>query len=81
MKSYTYTRQATTEEIRDYELVEKLTADMDDGEFSTICAMLGEYFMGYGKARKAAYSKAYRFAKKLDVTVKVLENWYFTEVC
>lgn len=81
MKNYTYTREATAEEIRDYELIEKLTADMDDEEFSAICEMLGEYFINYGEARKAAYPKVYRFAKKLGVTVKTLDNWYFTEVC
>lgn len=81
MKNYTYTRKATTEEIRDYELIEKLTADMDDGKFSTFVDMLGDYFFSYGAERKATYPKVYRFAKKLGVTVKVLENWYFTEVC
>lgn len=81
MKSYTYTREATTEEINDYELVEKLTADIDDGEFSEICEMLSDYFMSWGEARKAAYGKVYRFAKRLGVTVKTLDNWYFTEAC
>lgn len=81
MKNYTCAREATAEEIRDYELIEKLTADIDDGEFMKILDMLGDYFMEYGKARRAAYPKVYRFAKKLGVTVKVLNNWYFTEVC
>jgi hypothetical protein len=43
--------------------------------------MLSDYFMSYGEYRKAAYPKVYRFAKKLGVTVKTLDNWYFTEVC
>lgn len=81
MKNYTFTREATAEEIRDYELIEKLTADIDDGEFAKIVDMLGDYFMSYGEARKTAYPKVYRFAKKLGVTVKTLNNWYFTEVC
>ena len=81
MKNYTFTREATVEEIRDYELVEKLTADIDDGEFAKIIDMLGDYFMNYGEARKTAHPKVYRFAKKLGVTVKTLNNWYFTEVC
>jgi len=81
MKSYTFTREATAEEIRDYELVEELTKDINDCEFAEIVDMLGEYFLNYGEARKAAYNKVYRFAKKLGVTVKVLDNWYFTEVC
>ena len=33
MKNYTFTREATAEEISDYELVEKITAEMDDEEF------------------------------------------------
>lgn len=41
MKNYTYTREATADEIRDYELVEELTREMDDEEFSTIVDMLG----------------------------------------
>ena len=81
MKNYTFTREATADEIKDYELVEKLTADIDDSEFMEILDMLGEYFMNYGEARKAAYPKVYRFAKKLGVTIKILDNWYFTEVC
>lgn len=81
MKNYTFTRKATAEEIKDYELVERLTADIDDGEFMEILDMLGEYFMNYGEARKAAFPKVFRFAKKLGVTVKTLDNWYFTEVC
>ena len=81
MKNYTYTREATTEEINDYELIEKLTADMDDEEFSDMLDMLGDYFLNYGEARRAAYGKVYRFAQKLGVTVKTLDNWYFTEVC
>lgn len=81
MKNYTFTREATADEIKDYELVEKLTADIDDGEFMEILDMLGNYFMNYGEARKAAYPKVYRFAKKLGVTIKILDNWYFTEVC
>lgn len=81
MKNYTFTREATAAEIRDYELVEKLTKDMDDEEFSNVLTMLGDYFMDYGEARKAAYPKVYRFAKKLGVTVRTLNNWYFTEVC
>ena len=81
MKNYTYTREATADEIRDYELVEELTQEMDDEEFSGIVDMLGEYFLNDYEARKAAYPKVYRFAKKLGVTVKTLDNWYFTEVC
>lgn len=81
MKNYTFTREATAEEIRDYELVEELTKDMDDGEFMEVIDMLDEYFMNYGAERKIAYPKVYRFAKKLGVTVKTLDNWYFTEVC
>ena len=34
MKNYTYTRPATDSEICAYELVEDLTKDMDDAEFS-----------------------------------------------
>ena len=81
MKNYTFTREATAEEIRDYELVETLTADLDDEEFSDICEMLGDYFMNYGEARRANYGKAYRFAKRLGVNMKTLGNWYFTEAC
>jgi DNA-binding transcriptional regulator YiaG len=81
MKNYTFTREATAAEIRDYELVERLTKDMDDEEFSNVLTMLSDYFMDYGEARKMAYPKVYRFAKKLGVTVKTLNNWYFTEVC
>ena len=81
MKHYTFIHEATAEQIRDYELVEKLTASIDDSEFDKIIDMLGDYFMEYGEARRAAYPKVYRFAKKLGVTVKVLYNWYFTEVC
>lgn len=72
MKNYTYTREAIAEEIHDYELVEKLTAQFDDEEFSEIVDMLGEYFLNDGEARKAAYSKVYRFANKLGITVKAL---------
>ena len=81
MKNYTFTREATAEEIRDYELIEKLTANMDDEEFTEVLDMFGNYFFSHGESRKAAYSKVYRFAKKLGVTVKALDNWYFTEVC
>lgn len=81
MKTYTYTREATAKEINDYELVEKLTADIDDSEYGEVLDMLSKYFLSYGEARKAAYPKVYRFAKKLGVTVKTLDNWYFTEVC
>lgn len=81
MKNYTFTREATAEEISDYELVEKLTAEMDDEEFSEVLDMLSDYFLSYGEARRAAYSKVYRFAKRLGITVKTLDNWYFTEVC
>lgn len=81
MKNYTCAREATAEEIRDYELVEELTKDMDDDEFDKVLTMLSDYFMSYSEYRKKAYPKVYRFAKKLGVTVKVLNNWYFTEVC
>ena len=81
MKNYTFARKATAEEIKDYELVEKLTADIDDGEFMEILDTLSEYFMNYGEARKTAFPKVFRFAKKLGVTIKTLDNWYFTEVC
>ena len=81
MKSYTYTREATAEEIHDYELIEELTKDMDDDEFAKVMTMLTDYFMSYSEYRKKAYPKVYRFAKKLGVTVKTLDNWYFTEVC
>lgn len=81
MKNYTFTREATVEEIRDYELVEELTKGMDDDEFTKVLTILSDYFMSGGEYRKTAYSKVYRFAKKLGVTVKTLDNWYFTEVC
>ena len=81
MKNYTYTRPATDTEICAYELVEELTKDMDDAEFSKVVDMLGEYFLNYGEARRAAYPKVYRFAKKLGVSVKILDDWYFTEIC
>jgi len=81
MKNYTYTREATAEEIRDYKLVEELTKDMDDDEFAKVMTMLTDYFMSYSEYRKKIYPKVYRFAKKLGVTVKTLDNWYFTEVC
>ena len=81
MKNYTFTREATVEEIRDYELIQKLTANMDDEEFAEVLDMFDNYFFSHGEARKAAYSKVYHFAKKLGVTVKTIDNWYFTEVC
>jgi DNA-binding transcriptional regulator YiaG len=81
MKTYTFPREATPKEIRDYELVEELTKDMDDEEFAKVLTMLTDYFTSYGEYRKTAYPKDYRFAKKLGVTVKTLDNWYFTEVC
>ena len=70
MKNYTFTREATAEEIRDYELVEERTKDMDDGEFAEIVDMLGEYFLSYGAERKAAYNKVYRFAKKHQTDIR-----------
>ena len=81
MKNYTFTREATLKEIHDYELVEELTKDMDDEEFANVLTMLIDYFTSYGEYRKTVYPKVYRFAKKLGVTVKTLDNWYFTEVC
>ena len=57
------------------------TFTRDDEEFAEILTMLSDYFMSYGEYRKTAYPKVYRFAKKLGVTVKALDNWYFTEVC
>jgi hypothetical protein len=81
MKTYTFTREATPKEIRDYELVEELTKDMNDEEFANVLTMLTDYFTSCGEYRKTAYPKVYRFAKKLGVTVKTLDNWYFTEVC
>ena len=81
MKNYTFAREATTEEINDYELFEALTAELDDEEFSEICDYVSDYCVAYGDARKANYGKVYRLAKRLGITTKVIENWYFTEVC
>jgi len=81
MKNYTFTREATAEEIRDYKLIEQLTANMDDEAFADMMDTISDYFINYGAARRQAYGKAYRIAKKLGVTMNALSNWYFTEVC
>ena len=81
MKNNTITREATEEEIREYEQMEKPTGNRGDEEFAEVLDMFDNYFFSHGEARKAAYSKVYHFAKKLGVTVKTIDNWYFTEVC
>ena len=71
-----FDRYATTEEIRNAEFVD---AKISDEELPEVCEMVGNYYCAWGAERKKEYSKVYRYAKKIGVTVPQLVDWYFVD--
>ena len=79
MKEYLGIRPATAEEIEIYERVDAMMVAMPDDEFDTVLDIVNEFAFAYGAERRKAYNKIYRLAKKLALTVKELETWYWVE--
>ena len=76
MKEYFGIRPATVEEIAIFNKIEAL---LTDDNFDTVLDIVNEFAFAYGQERRKAYNKAYRLGKKLGVTVKELETWYWVE--
>ena len=81
MKNYEMSRPATAEEIANYELLEKLTADYDDNQFNDFIELVSAYATEWrAEQRKKAYNKLYRVVKKMGTTVNACTDWYFIDV-
>ncbi len=81
MKHYEMSRPATAEEIANYELIDSLTADYDDGELMEFLDIVSDYVTAYRpEKRKAAYNKLYRIVKKMGATVPACVDWYCMDV-
>lgn len=76
MEKYLGVRLATPEEAHNYHIVESIMNAMDDEAFNTALEIISAYVFSFRKERKIAYSRAYRLAKRLGVTVRMLDDWY-----
>lgn len=72
---YNVTREATKEEVKVYNKVEAIIANMTEEEFNHFVETIGERVFDY-KYDKAVYNKAYRLAKKYGITLNEAETWY-----
>lgn len=72
---YNVTREATNEEVKVYNKVEAIIANMTEEEFENFVEVIGKRVFDY-KCDKAVYNKAYRLAKKYEITLNEAETWY-----
>ncbi len=70
---------ATATEIEAYEKVELAIENYTMDEFCDLIEKVGDFACSFGAERKAAYSKLRSVARKLDVTILDLEDWYFID--
>lgn len=73
-----FTREATKEEIANYNAIEAIIETLNDEEFEQMVETVGDYVFNIesGKETKRLYNKVYRLANKLNTTVKALVDWY-----
>jgi hypothetical protein len=72
-----FTREATTEEIAVYEIVNKYMMEISDEEYETALEKIADYVYEWQTAeRKKFYNRLRGLAKKIGVSVKDLETWY-----
>ena len=69
-----FSRPATTEEIKNFNMVEN--AMSSDELYSKAIDIAADVVWNFGKERKQAYNRAYRFCKAHGFTVKALTDWY-----
>ena len=72
-----FTRVATEEEVKNARYIDSI---IDIDEVSYACEIIGDYIYSYGAERKRTYNRAYRYGKKLGVTVSQLVDWYTTDI-
>lgn len=70
---------ATASEIAAYEKVEIAIESYTMDEFYELIEKVGDFACSFGAERKAAYNKLRSVARKLDVTILDLEDWYFID--
>ncbi len=70
-------REATKEEVANYHHINALFDSVgDEMMVERWIETIGDYVFSYGKGRKYNYNRVYRIAKRLNVTVRSLEDWY-----
>lgn len=72
---YNVIREATNEEVKVYNKVEAIVANMTEEEFENFVEVISKRVFDY-KYDKAVYNKAYRLAKKYGITLNEAETWY-----
>lgn len=70
-------RVAVTDEeiIKQWHKVNNILSSLDDDTFQDYIEIIGDYQFAYSIERKRAYSRVYRIAKKLGLTVSDLVLW------
>lgn len=73
-----FTREATREEIANYEMVETAIENFDDEQFEKMVEIIGDYVFNYKKGTEAkrVYNRIYNLAKRTNTTVQALVDWY-----
>lgn len=72
-----FTREATTEEIAVYEIVNKYMMEITDEEYEAALEKIADYVYEWQtEERKKFYNRLRGLAKKIGVSVKDLETWY-----
>lgn len=72
---YNVVREATKEEVKVFNKVEAIIANMTEEEFENFVEVISKRVFDY-KSDKAVYNKAYRLAKKYGITLNEAETWY-----
>ena len=72
-------REATATEIAGYLKVEEAIKNLTDEQFSLFIEKVGDLCWSYGKERKTAYSRLRSTARKLNVTIPEMRDWYFID--
>lgn len=76
MKLY---RTATPEEVANFKKVDAIIG-MDDFLFEKASELVADRVFNIDSTMtRIYYNRVYRFGKRLGVTVRELEDWYFTE--
>lgn len=76
-----FTREATREEVANYNMVETAIGNFDDEQFEKTIEIIGDYVYNFkkGKEAKRVYNRIYNLAKRTNTTVQALVDWYCME--
>ena len=69
-------REATTEEIKVYKMVNDFMEALEEERFEQYLEKISDYVWSWGQDKRKAYDKCRKIAKEINCKVPDLATWY-----